>query len=74
METLVVRLHNDKARRLLQDLEDLKILTVIDAPYLNRKSSASKISDLKKKITSPMTEDAINQQIEKIRTEWQRNI
>jgi hypothetical protein len=74
METLVITLKNAKARKLLQDLEELEILKVIDDPYLQRRTINSKISDLKSKIASPMKEDAIDEQLQKIRNEWQPNI
>jgi hypothetical protein len=74
METLVITLKNAKARKLLQDLEELEILKVIADPYLHRRTVNSKISDLKSKIASPMKEDAIDDQLQKIRDEWQPNI
>ncbi len=74
METLVITLKNDKARKLLQDLEELDILEVMDGAYLHTKTEESKISDLKNKIASPMKEDAIDEQLQKIRNEWQPNI
>jgi hypothetical protein len=74
METLIIRLKTDKARKLIQDLEDLEILKVIDKPYLRRQSENSKISELKNKIATPMKDDAINRQLEQIRNEWQPNI
>ncbi|MEJ7681790.1 MAG: hypothetical protein WKG06_28880 [Segetibacter sp.] len=74
METLVITLKNDKARKLLQDLEDLEILEVIDSSSLTKKSIGVKISDLKNKIASPMQEEAINTQLQEIRNEWQPNI
>ncbi len=47
METVLIRLKNDKARKLLQDLEELEILEVMDGTYVDTKTWASKISDLK---------------------------
>ena len=74
METLVITLKNDKARKLLQDLEELEILQVIEDSSLPKKSIEVKISDLKNKIASPMKEEAINSQLQQIRNEWQPNI
>lgn len=73
METLLVKLKHEKARKLLQDLEDLEILEVKEA-YSDKKSLASKISDIKNKVTVRMSEEAINQQLLEIRNEWQPNI
>lgn len=73
METLLVKLKHEKARKLLQDLEDLEILEVKEA-YNDKKSLASKISDIKNEVTLRMSEEAINQQLSEIRNEWQSNI
>jgi len=56
----------------LQDLEDLEIPEVKEV-YNDRKSRASKISDIKNKVTLRMSEEAINQQLSEIRNEWQSN-
>lgn len=74
METLVITLKNDKARKLLQDLEELEILAVIDSSSLTKKSFGLKISDLKNKIVSPVKEEVINIQLQEIRNEWQPTI
>ena len=74
METLIIILKNNKARKLLQDLEDMEILKIINKPYLRTQSGSSNISELKNKISTPMKEDAINRQLEQIRREWQPNI
>lgn len=75
METFMIKVKSEKATKLIRDLEQLEILEVIEAPYLRKKSVVtSNISDLKKKIVLPMKEDAINEQLERIRNEWQPNI
>lgn len=74
METLVITLKNNKARKLLQDLEELEILEVMNDSSFTKKSAGVKISDLKNRITSPMKEEAINSQLQQIRNEWHPNI
>lgn len=75
METFMIKVKSEKATKLIRDLEQLEILEVKETPYLRKKSVvASNISDLKKKIVLPMKEDAINEQLERIRNEWQPNI
>ena len=74
METLVIKVKSDKARRLIQDLEELDILEVMETSLIQKKITSLNVSDLKNKISLPMNEDAINEQIEKIRNEWQPNI
>lgn len=73
MEALLVKLKNEKARKLLQDLEDMEILEVKEA-YNNKKFGALKKSDIKNKVTLRMSEEAINQQLSEIRNEWQSDI
>ena len=72
METLLITLKNGKVRKLLQDLEELEILEIMETSYLRKKSGSKKISDLT--VAEPMNEEAINQKLEEIRNEWQRNI
>ncbi len=73
METLLVKLKHERARKLLQDLEDMEILEVKEV-YNDKRFRASKISDIKNKVTLRMSEEDINQQLSQIRNEWQSNI
>ncbi len=66
MTTLTIELTNDKAHKLIQDLEDLQIIRVIKNPV--------KLSDLRKKIKTRMTDDDINNQVKNLRGEWPRDI
>ncbi len=72
METVMIRLKNDKVRKLLQHLEELEILEVMDGTFIHTKNEAAKISDLQNRILSPMTEDAIDAQLNKMRHNGQR--
>lgn len=67
----MIKLKSDKARRLIQDLEELDIIEVVETSLIQKKITSLNVSDLKNKISLPMNEDAINEQIEKIRNEWQ---
>ena len=69
-----MKVKSDQARKLIKDLEALDILEVLVTSPANKSSAPTNISDLKKKISTPMNEDAINEQLEKIRNEWQPNI
>lgn len=71
METLIIALKNEKARKLLRDLEELEIIQVVGERYEHKKSSELRISDLKNKIASPMNENTIDTQLREIRNEWQ---
>lgn len=59
MTTLTIELRNEKALRLLQDLEDLQIIRVIKNP--------TKLSALRSKIKTKMTNDAIDKQVNDLR-------
>ena len=66
MTTLIIELRNEKALRLLQDLEDLQIIRVIKNP--------TKLSALRSKIKTKMSNEVIDKQISDLRGEWQRDI
>jgi ribosomal protein L12E/L44/L45/RPP1/RPP2 len=74
METMVIKVKNEKAKRLIQDLEELDIIEVLEKLSVPENRLPSNISDLRKRIASPMKEDEINEQLEKIRKEWQQDI
>lgn len=74
METLLVTLKNGKAKKLLEDLQELQLLEFTSAESGDKKIITSKLSDLKNRVCLPMDDAAINKQLEEIRNEWQPNI
>ena len=66
MTTLTIEITNEKALKLLQDLEDLNIIRVI--------KNQTKLSSLRSKIKTKMSNEAIDKQINNLRSEWQRDI
>ena len=66
MQTLVIELMNQKAYRLLKELEDLQLIRMVKTPV--------KMSSLRKKVKSPMTEADIDSQLSELCNEWQRDI
>jgi hypothetical protein len=66
MDTLMIELTNHKAYKLLQDMEDLNLIRVL-------KKKSDGISSLRQKIRTRMSEEQIQQQLDSIRKEWQRN-
>lgn len=66
MDTLTVEVTNSKAYKLLESLEELKLIRV-----LNKKSSG--ISNLRESIQTPMSDEQIEKQLNDMRKEWQRN-
>ncbi len=66
METVLIELTNQKAYKLLQDMEELNLIRLLkDSP---------KLSSLRGKIKSPMTNEEIDKQLSDLRKEWQRDI
>lgn len=66
METVIVELTNQKAYKILKDLEELNIIKVIKKP--------STLSSLRKKIQTKMSTEEIDKQLHNLRDEWQRPI
>jgi hypothetical protein len=66
METYVIELTNERAYKLLKELEELHLIRLIKTPV--------KISSLRKKIKTPMSNEDIDEQLKMIREEWQRDI
>ena len=67
MTTLTIELTNEKALRILQDLEDLHIIRVV-------KKKPAQLSGLRDKIKIRMTTENIDKQVNELRNEWQRDI
>ena len=66
METLEIELTNQKALKLLQDMEELQLIRVI------RKKT--KLSSLRGQLKSPMSNLQIDDQLNRIRNEWEKDI
>lgn len=63
MTTLTIELTNEKALKLLKNLEDLQLIRVV-------KKEPIKLSELRNKIKKPMDSDAINAQFKELRNQW----
>lgn len=66
MHTLTIELTNDKAYKLLRDMEELNLIRFI-------KQKKRNLSALRGKIKTPMANEEIEQQLSSIRKEWKRN-
>jgi hypothetical protein len=66
METFVIELTNQKAYKILKELEELHLIRVIKA--------STKISSLRGQLQTPMSNEDIDNQLNTIRSEWQRDI
>ncbi|HVX24979.1 MAG TPA: hypothetical protein VHB70_01460 [Parafilimonas sp.] len=69
METILVGLKNEKAKKLLKDLEDLNLIELLE-----KGDTKINLSELKDNIVSKMSEAEIDNQLQSIREEWQRDI
>ena len=74
METVIVRLKNIKAKKILNDLAELDLIELEESKDYDKTGSSSNISGLKERIRHKMSEEEIDQQLEFIRQEWQRDI
>ncbi len=66
MDTLLIQLTNAKAYRLLQDMEELNLIRIVKEPV--------HLSSLRRKIKTRMNNQAIDEQLQSIRNEWQNDI
>ena len=69
METLIIKVKSEKGRKLVSDLEELELLEVVKATEDNNQLSGN-LSDLKSRIKLPMQEEAIDEQLQKIGTQF----
>ena len=65
MDTVIIELTNQKAYKLLEDMEELNLIRLIKEP--------TKLSSLRGRIKSPMSNEEIDKQLNNIRDEWQRD-
>ena len=66
METLLIEVTNQKAHKLLKDLEELNIIKVL--------RQTERLSSLREKIQTKMSNEEIDKQLNTIRNEWQRSV
>ncbi|MDR6804136.1 hypothetical protein J2Y45_001405 [Dyadobacter sp. BE34] len=66
MKTIEIEITDDKALKLLLDMEEMHLIKVI--------RNRSPLSALRKQIKSPMTEQEIDSQLNTLRNEWRRDI
>lgn len=66
MDTLTIELINQRAYKLLKELEELHLIRVIKSP--------AKISTLRSQIKGKMNSETIDQKLAELRDEWKRDI
>ena len=65
MDTLIIELTNQKAYKLIQDMEELNLIRVLKKPV--------KLSLLRGKIKTKMTNEDIDKRLKTLRKGWERN-
>ena len=70
MKTLTIKIKDDKALKLIHDLEDLNLIKVISP---RQKKSATKLSTLLSGSISPEEAGNMHRELEQMRNEWERN-
>ena len=65
MDTVIIQLTNQKAYKLLEDMEALNLIRVL--------KQSPKISSIRGQVKTRMSNEEIDIQLEAIRKEWQRD-
>lgn len=66
MKTIEIEITDDKALKLLLDMEKMHLIKVV--------RNQRPLSKLRKQIKSPMTDQEIDSQLNTLRNEWKRDI
>lgn len=66
MKTIEIEITDDKALKLLLDMEEMNLIKVVRKQPL--------LSALRREIKTPMTEQEIDSQLHTLRDEWKRDI
>lgn len=66
MKTIEIEITDNKALKLLLDMEEMHLIKVV--------RNRSLLSELRKQIKSPMTNQEIDSQLNTLRNEWKRDI
>lgn len=70
MQTVLIELLNEKALKLLKELEELRLIKVI----ANKRKSTQSLSDRFAGKLSDTAAESLHQHIKKSREEWERDI
>jgi len=65
MDTVIIQLRNQKAYKLLEDMEELNLIRVL--------RESPKISSIRGQVKTRMSNEEIDTQLSEIRKEWQRD-
>jgi hypothetical protein len=70
METLTIKIKDNKALKLIHDLEDLNLIQVIGS---SEKKTTTKLSDILNGSISTEQADNMQKELKQMRDEWERN-
>ena len=70
METLTIKIKDNKALKLIHDLEDLNLIQVIGSSV---KKTSAKLSDILNGSISTEQADSMQKELKQMRDEWERN-
>jgi hypothetical protein len=70
METLTIKIKDNKALKLIHDLEDLNLIQVIGSSV---KKTTAKLSDILNGSISTEQADNMQKELKQMRDEWERN-
>ena len=73
MQTVTVDILNEKAYRLLEDLEDLEVIRLHDKPKPAPQRPKMDLTQLRGSIQTGLSVDEIDAQFKSIRDEWERD-
>ena len=71
METLTIKIKDNKTLKLIRDLEDLNLIQVVNPVAV--KKSTTKLSTLLSGSISPEQGDKMQKEVKQMRDEWERN-
>ncbi|MDB4921141.1 hypothetical protein [Mucilaginibacter sp.] len=70
METLTIKIRDNKALKLIHDLEDLNLIQVIGS---SEKKTTAKLSDILNGSISTEQANNMQKELKQMRDEWERN-
>jgi hypothetical protein len=70
METLTIKIKDNKALKLIKDLEDLNLIQVVSSDI---KRSATKLSAILKGSITTAEADDMQKELKQMRSEWERD-
>ena len=71
METLTIKIKDNKTLKLIRDLEDLNLIQVVSPVAV--KKSTTKLSTLLSGSISPEQGEKMQKEVKQMRDEWERN-